>query len=151
MSRFVSPLIGNAVENDVMHDKTHLRSCIRPCFFFPQPLDSQTPDLDRFDGRVLENDQNYVFLREEYRKPPRFSSRTIDHRSFGVSTVRGERAVLVSRVSRCDLFPKQRGTCLDFVGLGFLRLTPCRVCQRYNGSFFLGICSRLYRLCLSIN
>ena len=142
VGRSVSQLIRNAfvtvAGHYMMHDEdaySVLYTALFRFFFFHV---SQTPDLDRFDGRVLENDQNYVFLREEYRKPPRFSSRTIDHRSFGISTVRGERAVLVSRVSRCDLFPKQRGTCLDFVGLG-LALTPCRICQRYDDliSYFL--------------
>ena len=67
-------------------------------------------------------------VREVYEKPPRFTSRSIDHRSFGISTKRGERAVLFARVPRCHLFPKQRGTC-DELALG--TGTPCcAVCRR---------------------
>ena len=73
----------------------------------------QILDLDRYDDKILDKNQNDERPCEVARAEEAFiQSRAIHHRLFAVSTFRGKRACVKANVSMCDLVARQRGTCV---------------------------------------
>ena len=73
----------------------------------------QILDLDRYDDKILDKNQNDERPCEVARAEEAYiQSRAIHHRLFAVSTFRGKRACVKANVSMCDLVARQRGTCV---------------------------------------